>query len=147
MAPAADSGGFASRFGAAVRALWHGRAEPDRLGELIARAGMRWRDVSVLRAYAGYLRQAGFPYSSAYVADTLCRYPAVAAALIDYFIVRFDPAAPCADGGDAAAARVSASIEEVGGLDGTGCCARCRKSCAIRCVPITFSLRNRKCRP
>ncbi|MGA6205889.1 NAD-glutamate dehydrogenase domain-containing protein [Nocardia testacea] len=117
IAPAGDSGAFAVRFGAAVRALWSGRAEPDRLGELIARAGLRWRDVSVLRGYAEYLRQAGFPYSSTYVADTLCRHPAVAAALVDYFLARFDPADPCADGGEAAAARVSASIEEVRGLD------------------------------
>ncbi|ONM47526.1 NAD-glutamate dehydrogenase domain-containing protein [Nocardia donostiensis] len=117
IAPVDDFDEFAVRFAAAVDALWKGAAEPDRLGELIARAGMQWREVAVLRAYAEYLRQAGFPYSSAYVADALCRYPAIAAALIECFTARFDPSTPSDDGGDAAAEKVSALIESVHGLD------------------------------
>ncbi|MBU3062213.1 NAD-glutamate dehydrogenase [Nocardia sp. NEAU-G5] len=108
---------FAARFGAAVAALWRGAAESDRLNELIGRAGLHWRAVTVLRGYAEYLRQAGFPYSSAYVADALCRYPEIAAGLVECFTARFDPAAPESDGGAAAAARVSELIERVVGLD------------------------------
>jgi NAD-specific glutamate dehydrogenase len=81
------------------------------------RTGLHWREVTVLRGYAEYLRQAGFPYSSAYVADALCRYPASAAGLVECFTARFDPTVAESDGGDAAAERVSALIEGAVGLD------------------------------
>ncbi|GAA2384517.1 NAD-glutamate dehydrogenase domain-containing protein [Gordonia cholesterolivorans] len=118
--PSAPTDGFeafAARFAAAVRALWHGRTEPDALGELVARAGLHWRQVTVLRACAEYLRQGGLPYSSAYVADVLRRHPDIAAGIVGYFTARFDPAAATGDGGEAAAAEVSALIETVLGLD------------------------------
>ncbi|WP_430334340.1 NAD-glutamate dehydrogenase domain-containing protein [Rhodococcus sp. ACT016] len=118
--PIAPEGGFddfARRFGAAVEALWAGAAEADRLNELVARAGLQWRDVSVLRAYSEFLRQGGLPYSSAYVADVMCRYPAIAAGLVACFTARFDPSVAPGDGGETAAAAVSASIEQVSGLD------------------------------
>ena len=51
------------RFADAVTAIWHGRAEIDRFNELVLRAGLTWQQVAVLRTYAKYLRQAGFPYS------------------------------------------------------------------------------------
>ncbi|WP_420879322.1 NAD-glutamate dehydrogenase domain-containing protein [Rhodococcus sp. (in: high G+C Gram-positive bacteria)] len=116
-APVDGFEGFALRFGAAVEALWRGDSEADRLNELVARAGLHWREVTVLRAYAEYLRQGGLPYSSAYVADALCRYPAIAAGLVRCFTARFDPQASPRDGGEAAAAEVAASIEQVPGLD------------------------------
>ena len=49
------------RFADAVTAIWHGRAEIDRFNELVLRAGLTWQQVAVLRSYAKYLRQAGFP--------------------------------------------------------------------------------------
>lgn len=117
IAPADGFDEFAARFGAAVEALWRGGTEADRLNELVARAGLGWREVTVLRAYAEFLRQGGLPYSSAYVADVLCRYPAIAAGLVRCFTARFDPAGATGDGGEAAAEDVSASIEQVSGLD------------------------------
>ncbi|QBJ96126.1 glutamate dehydrogenase [Rhodococcus sp. ABRD24] len=117
IAPVDGFGEFAGRFAAAVEALWRGATEPDRLGELVARAGLHWREITVLRAYSEFLRQARFPYSSAYVADTLCRYPAIAAALTDCFADRFDPSTAGSDGGEAAAERVTELIDSVLGLD------------------------------
>lgn len=114
---AAGAEGFAERFGAAVEAMWRGDAEADRLNELVARAGLQWREVTVLRAYAEFLRQSGLPYSSAYVADVLCRYPSIAAGLVECFTARFDPQGSSIDGGETVAAAVSASIEQVPGLD------------------------------
>lgn len=112
---------FAERFGGAVQALWQGVAEADRLNELVARAGLHWREVTVLRAYAEFLRQAGFPYSSAYVADALCRHPEIAAALVECFSARFDPrsdASASSDGrGAESIAAASTLIEAVLGLD------------------------------
>ncbi|WP_422627497.1 NAD-glutamate dehydrogenase domain-containing protein [Rhodococcus sp. (in: high G+C Gram-positive bacteria)] len=117
IAPADDIDAFARRFEAAVEALWLGASEPDRLNELIARAGLHWREVTVLRAYAEFLRQGGLPYGSTYVADVLCRYPAVSAALVRCFTARFDPARSTEDGGADAATAVTASIDAVSGLD------------------------------
>ncbi|WP_441346925.1 NAD-glutamate dehydrogenase domain-containing protein [Rhodococcus sp. SGAir0479] len=117
IAPVEGFDEFATRFGAAVQALWRGASEADRLGELVARAGLHWREVTVLRAYAEFLRQGGLPYSSAYVADVLCRYPAIAAGLVRCFAARFDPDEAANDGGAAAAEEVAASIEQVSGLD------------------------------
>ncbi|MCA1005198.1 NAD-glutamate dehydrogenase [Rhodococcus hoagii] len=116
-APVDGFDGFAVRFGTAVEALWRGDAEADRLNELVARAGLRWREVAVLRAYAEYLRQGGLPYSSAYVADVLCRYPSIAAELVRCFTARFDPDTESDDGGQAVATEVAASIAQVPGLD------------------------------
>ena len=42
------------RIGDMLRAIRAGVAEDDRLNELIVTAGLTWREVSVLRAYAGY---------------------------------------------------------------------------------------------
>ncbi|MFC9518021.1 NAD-glutamate dehydrogenase domain-containing protein [Nocardiaceae bacterium NPDC056970] len=116
-APVDGFDGFAVRFGTAVEALWRGDAEADRLNELVARASLHWREVAVLRAYAEYLRQGGLPYSSAYVADVLCRYPSIAAELVRCFTARFDPDTESDDGGQAVATEVAASIAQVPGLD------------------------------
>ena len=40
-------------------ALWHGQTEDDGFNALVLTAGLTWREVTLLRAYAKYLRQAG----------------------------------------------------------------------------------------
>ncbi|MGW0174558.1 NAD-glutamate dehydrogenase [Rhodococcus sp. NPDC003322] len=114
---APDGDGFEGLFADAFTALWRGDSEPDRLGELVARAGLDWRAVGVLRAYVEFLRQAGFAYGSAHVADVLCAHPHIARALIDCFTARFDPHAAASDGGAAAAESAAELIEAVLGLD------------------------------
>src|SRR4029453_14290209 len=54
-------------------------------------AGLTWRQVVVLRAYAKYLRQAGTNFSQEYMEATLLAYPGVAALLVALFDTRFDP--------------------------------------------------------
>jgi glutamate dehydrogenase len=80
--------GFCTAFSAA----WRGDAESDRFSALVLRAGLSWREVAVLRAYARYARQLGAPYGAQYMADTLLAQAAVARALIALFRARFDPA-------------------------------------------------------
>ncbi len=63
----------AARFTEAVTAIWDGRVEIDRFNELVLRAGLTWQQVMVLRAYAKYLRQAGFPYSQSHIESVLQR--------------------------------------------------------------------------
>ena len=47
---------------------------------MVLRAGLTWQQVVILRSYAKYLRQAGFPYSQAHIerCSTATRYPTVA---------------------------------------------------------------------
>lgn len=81
----------AQRFADAVTAIWHGRMEIDRFNELVLRAGLTWPQVTVLRAYAKYLRQAGFPYSQSHIESVVNANPRTAASLIELFEALFDP--------------------------------------------------------
>ena len=59
----------------AFSAAWRGEAEVDGFNELVLRAGLTWRQVVVLRAYAKYLRQTGTVFSQDYMESTLHRLP------------------------------------------------------------------------
>ncbi|MDZ4738026.1 MAG: NAD-glutamate dehydrogenase [Rhodospirillaceae bacterium] len=80
------------RFQDAYARVWLGEAEADGFNRLILQAGLDWRDVAMLRAYAKYLRQTGAAFSQAYMEETLARNGTIAAALVNLFRVRFDPA-------------------------------------------------------
>jgi glutamate dehydrogenase len=75
----------------AFSAVWRGEAEIDGFNALVLNAGLTWRQVVVLRAYAKYLRQAGTVYSQEYMEQTLLQYPGIAALLVALFETRFDP--------------------------------------------------------
>jgi len=62
----------------AFAAAWRGEAEVDGFNELVLRAGLTWRQVVVLRAYAKYQRQAGSVFSQRYIESTFIAYPAIA---------------------------------------------------------------------
>jgi glutamate dehydrogenase len=79
-------------FEEAFAAVWVGFAESDRFNRLVIGAGLRVREVAVLRAFAKYLRQAGIPFSQTYMEDTLSAYPKIARRLVDLFIASHDPA-------------------------------------------------------
>ena len=110
------------RFAEAFDASWRGRCHADRLNRLVMRGGLTWRQVTWLRAIARYLQQAGIPYSQAYVAQALVDQPAIAAALVEAFAVRFDPGFAGSDAARdeafaAAAARVETMLDAVASLD------------------------------
>ncbi|CAG9172644.1 NAD-specific glutamate dehydrogenase [Cupriavidus laharis] len=71
---------------------WNGEIENDDLNRLVLRAELAARDVTILRAYAKYLRQVGSTFSDAYIERALTGNPAIAAKLVALFIARFDPA-------------------------------------------------------
>ncbi|MGY1986250.1 NAD-glutamate dehydrogenase [Blastococcus sp. SYSU DS0669] len=79
------------RFTEAVGAVWRGEAEDDGLGALVMLAGLNWRQVTVVRAYVQWLRQAGLPFSQSYVEQTLAAHPGVVARLVALFETRFSP--------------------------------------------------------
>jgi glutamate dehydrogenase len=75
----------------AFAATWRGEAEVDGFNELVLRAGLTWRQVVVLRAYAKYLRQAGNVFSQRYMESTFTAYPEIARGLVELFEARFSP--------------------------------------------------------
>ncbi|MGL6235394.1 MAG: NAD-glutamate dehydrogenase [Segniliparus sp.] len=75
----------------AFEALWHGEAEADQLGVLTLQAGLHWREVALLRAYAQYLRQIDFPYPVSHISRVLLRYAGTAALLVRLFAATFSP--------------------------------------------------------
>ena len=64
----------------------------DGFNRLTPLAALAADDVVVLRAYAKYLKQAGFTYSQAYIEQTLAAHAAITAKLVTLFHMRFDPA-------------------------------------------------------
>lgn len=79
-------------FEGAFAAVWAGEASSDGFNRLVLAAAMSAREVTVLRAYAAYLRQAGVAFSQAYMEDTLARNSKIARKLVDLFRVAHDPA-------------------------------------------------------
>ena len=79
------------RFTDALGAVWRGDAEDDGLGALVLLAGLNWRQVGVVRAYVQWLRQAGLPFSQAYVESALAAHPDVVSRLVALFEARFSP--------------------------------------------------------
>src|ERR671915_373535 len=98
--------------------IWHRDVENDGFNGLVLRAGLASRDVTVLRAIARYLRQAGTTFSNRYMEQALMRHPDVARGLIELFHLRLDPARDGKRGNaDAVAARVAETIDAVESLD------------------------------
>ncbi len=89
---AIDLGRLKDKFQDAFARLWYGTVENDGFNRLVLRAGLGWREVVVLRAYAKYLRQAGIAFSQRYIEDALVENAAIAALLSELFHARFDPA-------------------------------------------------------
>ncbi len=80
-----------SLFQDAFAKVWHNLLEDDPFNRLVLGAGLTGRSVTILRAYAKYMRQTGSSFSNSYIANTLANYPSIAKLLIDLFCIRFDP--------------------------------------------------------
>src|SRR5215217_2967132 len=102
-----DVGVVREGFQDAFARVWGGEVENDGFNGLVLRAGLDWRDVTVLRAIARYLRQARIAYSERYMEQALIAHPRVAAALVELFRARFDPS-----GDREAADAIARHIEE-----------------------------------
>ncbi len=79
------------RFQQAFAAIWAGELESDGFNRLVLGASLTGREISILRAYARYMRQVGFPFSQQYIEDTLNHYPDLAKGLVELFGKRFEP--------------------------------------------------------
>lgn len=79
------------RFEQAFLKTWFGKTENDTFNQLVLGAGLNWRGVSVLRAYAKYFKQISFTFSQVYIEETLNNNPKIATKLIQLFDTRFSP--------------------------------------------------------
>jgi glutamate dehydrogenase len=97
----------------AFRRVWAGEMESDGFNKLVALADMGWREVTILRAYAKYLRQAAFPFSQAYIENAFAAHPEIARMFVDMFRNSFDPALNTSAKAKTAAANVLALRAEI----------------------------------
>ncbi|GAB7007441.1 NAD-glutamate dehydrogenase [Nocardioides sp. AN3] len=76
----------------ALRAVWDGFNETDGFNGLVLAAGLTWRQATVLRAYAKYMRQCRSPFAQDYIEDALRGNVDITRLLVSLFEARFDPA-------------------------------------------------------
>ncbi len=79
-------------FEAALDRLWLGTLENGALNRLILRAGLDAQQVTLLRTYGRFLRQAGLPFEQAYMDQAVVGNAAIARDLVALFLARHDPA-------------------------------------------------------
>ncbi|MEO8754463.1 MAG: NAD-glutamate dehydrogenase, partial [Casimicrobiaceae bacterium] len=98
--------------------IFRGEVESDDFNRLVVAARIPAAEIVVLRAYAKYLRQIGFPLSQTFIESTLAAHADIARMLVELFKARFDP-----DGGAGAGARtaeqeraIEAALESVENL-------------------------------
>ncbi|MFJ5773686.1 NAD-glutamate dehydrogenase [Streptomyces sp. NPDC093094] len=107
------------RFQEAFAATWTGRAENDGFNALVLGAGLTWRQATVLRAYAKYLRQAGSTFSQDYMEDTLRTNVHTTRLLVSLFEARMSPDRQRAGHElvDALLEELEAALDQVASLD------------------------------
>ncbi len=86
-----DIGRLAPLFEDAFARVFEGRVENDDFNRLVLKAGLAADEIVILRAYAKYLRQIGFPLSQPYIEATLSAHPRIAGMLARLFRLRFHP--------------------------------------------------------
>lgn len=79
------------RFQTALSQVWQKKLEDDGFNRIILASGLTGREVSVLRAYAKYMRQIDATFSQSYIEETFGRYPQIADLLVKMFIRKFNP--------------------------------------------------------
>ncbi|MFA5592806.1 MAG: NAD-glutamate dehydrogenase [Micavibrio sp.] len=78
-------------FEEALTRIWYREMENDGLNKLVVSARMNWREVTALRTYIRFLRQAGLHYSREFIENTLADNPKIATCIVNLFTSLFDP--------------------------------------------------------
>ena len=102
--------------GEMLLAVWEGDAPEDPFNALVLEAGLRWREVDVLRTYANYAAQIGAVPTRLAPARALARYPEAARLLVELFRARFDPAGQGGADGEALNRELNRALEAVTSL-------------------------------
>ncbi len=124
-----------ARLEEAFHAVVTGAAENDAFNKLIVGAALSWRDVTILRTVAKYLRQAGIAFSQDYMEHALVRNPDIAGLIVELFCARNDPDESDRDTRSASiGARIDAALNDVPSLDDDRIIRRLRNvvDCTLR---------------
>ncbi len=113
-----DVHGLHAVFEDAFGRIFRGEVENDDFNRLVVAARLPAAEVVVLRAYAKYLRQIGFPLSQAFIESTLATNAGIARDLVALFKARFDPDAAGESDAPAAdrARAIAAALDHVENL-------------------------------
>lgn len=98
-------------------AIFEGRAENDRFNKLIMLAGLEWREVILLRAYAKYLKQTGLSYSIDHIAERLAFFKDIARDLVALFLIQQNPKQKKSKDADALADSIKEALSKVPSID------------------------------
>ncbi|MFT5083847.1 MAG: glutamate dehydrogenase [Lentisphaeria bacterium] len=109
-------------FEEAFATIWRGDCGSDAFNRLVLGARLNWREVVLLRAYAGYLKQIGFISSTQFIADTLVHHVDITRNLVAMFKSNFDPRANKTEEKDASrserlGAKIIESLDAVSNLN------------------------------
>jgi glutamate dehydrogenase len=101
--------------------VWRHAAENDGFNRLVLRAGLPWRDVTLIRAYAKYLRQLANAFNQPHMEQALAANPHIAGLLCDLFYTRFDPSSgdahPASEPVTALTTKILTAIDQVPSLE------------------------------
>ena len=85
-----DLSAVEAQFKESFKQIWYGCAENGRFNRLVLSAGLTWREVSLIRAYARYLKQIHLGFSQRYIADTLIKNIDLTKSIMVLFETRFN---------------------------------------------------------
>ncbi|MCI0388187.1 MAG: NAD-glutamate dehydrogenase [Acidobacteria bacterium] len=91
--------------------LFRAEIEKDDFNRLVIAARLPAEEIIILRAYAKYLRQIGFPLSQSFIQATLANNAAIARQFVELFKLRFDPSLPALNRGADAEAEFTKELK------------------------------------
>ncbi len=102
----------------AFEAQFRGEVEDDGFNRLVLQGGLTVREVEVVRAYARYLRQIGFPSTPQYIAATTVANAGITRSIVELFSARFRPDVQRDESAEAELrSRIEAALDAVPSLD------------------------------
>jgi len=93
------------------------RAENDGFNRLALVAGLDWREITLVRAFAKYLRQAGLTFSQAYIEQCVANYPDITRRLVRLFEARLNPVSADDKLAEKLQAELKEAFDKVANLD------------------------------
>lgn len=114
-----DLAAIRDNFHATFLKVWKGEIESDGFNALVARTGLAWREVVILRALCKYLRQTGITFSQEYMEQTMANNPRIAGDLVALFMTKFDPKAgkESTSKSKRLASKITKALEDVASAD------------------------------
>ncbi len=96
--------------------VFAGEVESDDFNRLVLASRLSADEIVVLRAYAKYLRQTGFPLSQGFIEQTLAANPVIARMLVNLFKLRLDPDKADDAGAAAQVSAIGQALDRVANL-------------------------------